>query len=525
MNDFQHKVISILANRAPVWIVGGAVRDAILGLDCGDIDLATPLSTEDAEMLLRQEGFTPRTIGMRFKTLSVFEEKSRVDIIQIDSPEKDALRRDFTINALYREAPDGKIIDPLSGLQDLKEKRLKACGDAGDRFNEDPVRILRMIKFAVRFGLDIEQNTWEKAKELLSRLNLVSKERITAELAAILTLDEAEKAVRMLESLGYWQMFVPELARLKGIVQNRYHSLDVWEHTLAVFRSTPPDLFLRLAGLFHDVGKWETASRECFLAGTVAYRNGLYSIDKFKIISTRSKGELDYRLKPYINRKIKILGARLDHYPDTVQFKSVITGDTAEKGLTYKEDGKRHFLNHEKAGALLTAEILKRYSFAMFFDGSGQRRELQLLKLIENHMRATLAFMPEFRGEKVRKPLQERVRELVWEVCWNGREYNLQNIHDFVLLWQADYQAGKIHDDMQNRTFERIKKELISAAHWQQDNLNKLNWDLFQEYVRRKGITGETLGRLKETVRSLAMKEMAAELNEGLLNRALKLLK
>jgi len=520
MNDFQHKVISILADRTLVWIVGGAVRDAVLGIDCGDIDLATLLPMEDAETLLRQEGFTPRTIGMRFKTLSVFQEKSRVDIIQIESPEKDALRRDFTINALYQEPAGGRIIDPLSGLRDLNERRLKSCGDAGERFDEDPVRILRMIKFAVRFGLDIEQNTWEKAKELLPRLNLVPKERTTAELAAILTLDEAEKAVRMLENLGYWQGYAPELARLKGIVQNQYHSLDVWEHTLAVFRATPPDLFLRLAGLFHDIGKWETASRECFVRGRLTYRLGSYFIEGYRLIGLRGGRELDHKIKSLIGKDITILGTRLDHHPDIVQFKKIAAEEAAERGLIYKLKGKRHFLNHEKASATMLERILKRYTFSMFFSSSGQSRERDLIKLVGNHMQATLAFMPEFRGEIAKRSFKDRAAELTWKICWDGRDYKLQHIHDFVILWKADFNAKKVHDEAQNKTLERVLGELISTALWQNENLSRMGWEPLYSYASARGLEGERLGRFKELVTVKAMLEMDISLNEVFLNKA-----
>jgi poly(A) polymerase len=368
-----------------------------------------------------------------------------------------------------------------------------------------------MIRFAVRDQMNIDEQTWNEAKDQVSLLVSVARERVTAEFAEILVLEGAEDAIRMLEQIGYWDVFVPELARLRGIVQNQYHSLDVWEHTLAVFRNTPQDLFLRLAALFHDVGKWEVASKECYLGGKLEFENNQYWIDDYQIIGTRGKGELEYKLKPYIGKDLKILGAQLDQYPETVQLKKVLTGEQIIRGITAVENGKRHFLNHEKASGKILEDILQRYSFSMFFDGGGQKREKNLIKLVENHMRATLVFMPEFRGESAKRPFRYRAAELVWEICWDGREFELQNIHDFVVLWKADFEAGKVHSEEQNKRFEDIRKELMAIALWQQENLPNVDWDSFREFTEKEGLTGPRLGRFKDFVRARLMKEMAAQ--------------
>lgn len=520
MNDFQQKVITILSEYSPVWIVGGAVRDKLLGKPFRDLDLVSAVQLEKAEAVLLENGYSPKKLGRNFDTLSIFQDDSRVDLVQADDFKQDAWRRDFTINAIYLNPLTEELFDPFSGSKDLKNRILKCCGNPEDRFREDPVRILRMIKFAVQYEMEIEKETWEEARDLAAFLVSVSKERVTAELAEILILEQAEKAVRLLAEMGYWDVFVPELARLKGIVQNQYHSLDVWEHTMAVFRNTPQDLFLRLAALFHDVGKWEVASRECYVAGRLENRNNNFWIDSYKIIGTRGSKELDYKLKPFLGKEIKILGARLDEYPETVQLKRVLSGEQVSRGLTYVENGKRHFLNHENASSRILAEILQRYSFAMFFEGAGQKREQELLTLVENHMRATLTFMPEFRGGESRRSFKDRAAELVWVVCWDGRNFELQNIHDFVVLWKADYMAGKVHSESQNALFEKILGELISIALWQQESLPKIDWRIFMEYASAQNVTGQNLGRFKDFVRAKAMKERQQELNQLFLKKA-----
>jgi tRNA nucleotidyltransferase/poly(A) polymerase len=520
MNEFQKKAIDILAEHSQVWILGGAVRDKLFGRDYQDIDLASPMQLEKAEIILRENGYKPQKLGRNFATLSLFGEGSRIDIVKVDNLKQDALRRDFTINAIYMNPYSDEIFDPLAGRKDLIDRRLKCCGNPEDRFKEDPVRILRMIKFAVKYEMEIEKETWDEAKDLVAFLVTVPKERVTSELVEILLLEQAEKAVRLLEGIGYWDVFVPELARLKGIVQNQYHALDVWEHTMAVFRNTPQDLFLRLAGLFHDIGKWEVASRECYLAGRLEQTGNDFRINNFKISGTRGSNQLNYQLKPLVGKEVKILGARLDEHPDIVQFKRILRNEQVSRGLSYVENGKRHFLNHEKASSKILAEILPRYSFAMFFEGAGQKREQELLKLVENHMRATLTFMPEFRGEESRRTFKDRAAELVWDVCWDGRNFELQNIHDFVVLWKADFLAGKVHSESQRVLFEQIFRELIIIALWQQENLPKIDWLVFREYAVTQGITGQSLGRFKDFVRAKAMKEGQFKLDSLFLKKA-----
>lgn len=520
MDDFQRKVIDILSEHSPVWIVGGAVRDKILGLEAHDIDIVCSVQSEKVENILREKGLNPLKLGVRFNTISLFEKGDRIDIVYADDLRVDAQRRDFTINAMYWNPYSNEIFDPLLGKKDLSEKVLRTCGNPEKCFREDPVRILRMVKFAVQYQMVIEKNTREEAVDLIALLVTVSKERVTAELAEILILDEAETAIKMLDKIGYLDVFIPELARLKGIVQNKYHSLDAWEHTLMVFRNTPQDLFLRLAGLFHDIGKWEVASRECYLVGKLRYVDNNYYIGEYKVIGTKGTMNLGAKLHPFLGKDIKILGARLDHFPETVQFKRVLKRENERGGLTFVENGKRHFLNHEKASAEILSDILKRYSFSMYFDGEGKRREEELLKLVEKHMVGTLAFMPEFRGEQTKGGFINRAAELVWEICWDGRGFGLHRIHDYIALWKADYEAGKIHSEDQNQMFEKIIDQLITIALWQKKKLSNINWEGFRKFIVAQGLKGQNIRRFQDFIRVEIMKEMQEELDQAFFQKA-----
>lgn len=248
---FQQEVLKRLSELSPVYIVGGAVRDAQLGIPSNDVDAVTALPLQQIEENLANWGYSPHVIGAHQPTVSLFREKERVDISVFSGEvETDALRRDFTLNAIYQDVMTGQIKDPLSGLQALREKRLRACGRAQDRFKEDPLRILRLVRLAIRYDLEIEQETWQAAYDNLSLLQGVSVERVTEEFGRILILKEIDKALVLLDDLGYIKSYIPELARLKGLKQNPCPTKDAWEHTRQVVKNAPPRVLLRLAALF-----------------------------------------------------------------------------------------------------------------------------------------------------------------------------------------------------------------------------------------------------------------------------------
>ncbi|MDR3584080.1 MAG: HD domain-containing protein [Desulfosporosinus sp.] len=256
---FQQEILNRLSELGPVFIVGGAVRDAQLGVPSKDVDAVTALSLPEIAIKLSDWGYTPHLIGANQQTVSLFRGTERLDISVFSGElETDALRRDFTMNAMYQDVRTGEIKDPLNGLHDLHARRMKACGCATDRFQEDPLRILRLIRLAVGYGFEIESETWQAALDHVPQIRKVSLERVTEELGRILILKEIDRALGLLDDLGYFQTYIPELTRLKGLEQNLDHPKDAWDHTLLVVKNTPSRVLLRLAALFHDLGKWET---------------------------------------------------------------------------------------------------------------------------------------------------------------------------------------------------------------------------------------------------------------------------
>ncbi|MDP4125930.1 MAG: CCA tRNA nucleotidyltransferase [Bacillota bacterium] len=497
---FQQEILERLSDLGQLYIVGGAVRDAQLGIPSKDVDAVTSLPLEEIEKRLLDWGYVPHTIGAHLQTVSLFKGTERLDIAPFSGEvEKDALRRDFTLNAIYQDVHTGKIIDPLGGLQDLYEKRLKACGRAEERFSEDPIRILRLVRLAVRYGFVIDQETWQVAVDHISWLHKVSTERVTQELARILVLEDVDKALGLLDDLGYWQDYIPELARLKGLVQNRYHTKDAWEHTRHVVRNSPDRLLLRLAALFHDIGKWETASRECYICGIMRLTHRGYQVEEYKLLN--SKKNFDQ----WRNMHVEIHGGRLDNRPDTIVVKRIrLAQFTQEKPLKMVPEGKRHFLQHEKASARLVKEILPRFQWSMVLPG-GNKGERELEYLVGHHMLGNLTFTNDLKGGLAHSRVVNKTRRFAWEVGWNGKAYNSQRVEDLLDLWRADFLGGKQVAEETIERFVWIQGEIRRECVFLDERDKRLSWVYFSEFAHKKDLEGERYGWFKEQVRRQVM--------------------
>jgi poly(A) polymerase len=261
-----------------LYLVGGSVRDALLpgvGTDESDIDLTTDARPDEIERIVRGWADDVWTQGARFGTIGcrkdgrVYEitthraevyvpESRKPEVTYGDDIELDLSRRDFTVNALALRLPDMALIDPFDGLGDLAAGRLRTPLDPEISFGDDPLRMLRAARFAARFSLEPDPVLVDAVLKMHGRLSIVSAERIRDELDKILLVDVPSQALWFVVRTGLAGQFFPELPGL-ALEQDPIHRhKDVLAHTLAVVDKTSKNRLLRLAALFHDVGKPKT---------------------------------------------------------------------------------------------------------------------------------------------------------------------------------------------------------------------------------------------------------------------------
>ncbi|MCI8275673.1 MAG: CCA tRNA nucleotidyltransferase [Lachnospiraceae bacterium] len=254
------------------YAVGGCVRDTILGRKPEDWDITTSARPEQVKRLFRRTADT----GIKHGTVTVLLEKCGYEVTtyRVDGEYEDARhpkevaftaslsedlkRRDFTINAMAY-SPKLGLIDEFQGMEDLRRGIIRAVGNAGERFTEDALRMLRAVRFSAQLGFAVEEKTAEAVREMAPRLSLISKERIQAELEKLLLSDHPEYIKRACE-IGITAVVMPEFDRIMETPQrNRYHDLSVGEHTLKALRHVRADHLLRWTMLLHDFGKPEAS--------------------------------------------------------------------------------------------------------------------------------------------------------------------------------------------------------------------------------------------------------------------------
>lgn len=264
-----HPLFSALGADAEPYLVGGALRDAALGIQPLDIDVAVRLAPSAVQERLARAGLRSYATGLRHGTVTaLLSDDTPVEITTFrlpnrenaplfsDSIETDLSGRDFTINALAFNPLSGEIIDPFKGLDDLRADTLRSVGDPHERFCEDPLRILRMVRFGHAAGRTVDSATQRAGHALVDRISSVSVERIREELIHILCSPHPRNGFYALRDLEALPLILPELMPSIGCDQNRWHIEDVFNHTLSVIeRTAPSDRILRLTALFHDTGK------------------------------------------------------------------------------------------------------------------------------------------------------------------------------------------------------------------------------------------------------------------------------
>jgi poly(A) polymerase len=277
-------------NGFEISLVGGPVRDAVLGKLVKDLDLTTNAKPEEIQKCLKGWADSIWDVGIKFGTVGAkvkdyvfeittyrteqYEDTSRKPSVEFGKTlEEDLARRDFTINAMALRLPNFELVDIYNGLTDLNNKILRTPLDAQISFSEDPLRMLRAARFMSKLDLKPQADLVEAMKTLAERLKIVSMERINDEFNKLLLTDKPRPGIELLVETGVAEHFLPELPALKLEIDEHHHHKDVYQHSLTVLDQVidletkhqpqiEADLVLRIAALLHDIGKPKTRKFE-----------------------------------------------------------------------------------------------------------------------------------------------------------------------------------------------------------------------------------------------------------------------
>src|ERR1700694_2353818 len=272
-------------------LVGGCVRDLLLGLEPADYDVTTDATPEQVVTLF------PESIaaGAQFGVILIPRDGLKVEVATFRSdvgysdgrhpdsvvysktPQEDVQRRDFTINGLLMRHDNGEVLDCLGGQADLEAKVIRAIGEPEHRFTEDKLRMMRAVRFAARFGFEIEAETFRAIRRHVSEIHQVSPERLREELTKLLTEGSARQAFELLDETWLLQQVLPEIGAMKGVEQPpQFHPEgDVWIHTRLMLEGLPKDASPTLAWgvLLHDVGKPPTFQSAAETGDRIRFNN------------------------------------------------------------------------------------------------------------------------------------------------------------------------------------------------------------------------------------------------------------
>ncbi len=281
--EVQNIAQKLQGNKFQAFLVGGCLRDLLIKRIPKDWDIATDARPEEIQKIFPESIYENRfgTVGIKtesedeklkivevttFRIEGKYTDKRHPDeVVFAKTIYEDLSRRDFTINAIAFDFKTKKIIDPYEGRKDLKKGIIRAVGNPRERFEEDALRLMRAVRFAVELDFEIEDQTAQAIKEKSGLLEMIAKERIRDELVKIIMTPQAAKGIILLEDLGLLRYIIPELREGIGVTQNKHHIYTVFDHNIRALNYAAEknySLEVRLASLLHDVGKPRTKKGE-----------------------------------------------------------------------------------------------------------------------------------------------------------------------------------------------------------------------------------------------------------------------
>ena len=307
-------------NGFQIYLVGGAVRDGILGIETKDFDFTTDASSEDSIKMLNKNDYKTTEIGRAFGTIETtvgdysihittyredkYNKDSRKPEIKTSGElETDLRRRDFTVNAIAYDINNSEIIDPHGGLKDLSEGLIRTPDTADISFSDDPLRMLRACRFVSTHGFTPNNELFKAISKNVERIEIVSTERIRDEFTKLLTGKEPSLGLKAFVESGLSELIMPELNELKIEVDPKHHHKDVYEHTMVVLDRVSPTLISRMSALLHDIGKPKTKGIE----------NGKVHFRHHEVVGAKMSKKILKRLK-YDNETIKKVSLLVENH-------------------------------------------------------------------------------------------------------------------------------------------------------------------------------------------------------------------
>jgi poly(A) polymerase len=498
MDDFQtrlsqpllKRIIALLPQEVPVYLVGGAIRDILLDRRNYDLDFVTQGDAlKIARRLADDLGGAYFALDSVRKVARVVLKPDneiincsrRVDISAYQGVDlyHDLMGRDFTINAMALDVHNTtSLIDPCGGAQDLIKKRLRACGP--DSFIDDPVRVLRAVRFSVDLGLHIMQDTFQRMRGAVPRLTQISAERLRDELFRILANSRAATSLRLLEKLGALEYLLPELCRLKEVQQSPPHVMNAWDHTLDVI-SRLEDL-LEALGISYDPDKASNLSM-----GLVVLHLGRYRQQICEHLANALNPDRPHRGLFFL--------ASLYH---DVGKASTQTTDAS---------GKVQFIGHDRIGS----QMVEKRGQALKLSNLEITR---LTTIVNHHMRPSLLSHPE------EAPSRKAIYRFFRDTGTAGVDICILSLADILATY-----GPTLPVDRWTRHLEVVRRLLDAWWEKREDNVFPASLVNGNDLMKALGLnSGPLVGYLLESVREAQINKEVHDQHEAI-DLAKKLLK
>jgi poly(A) polymerase len=401
------------------YLVGGCVRDILLGRKPADYDVATDATPDRVQQLF------PRSlaVGARFGVIIVLEDGDGDDSTQVEvatfrsdigysdgrhpdrvvyatTPQEDVRRRDFTINALMLDPDTNEVLDFVGGRDDLNAGIIRAIGQAEERFREDKLRMVRAVRFAARFGYAIEPATFEAIRKLAPEIRQVSAERIRDELTKLLTEGSARRGFELLDESKLLPELLPEISRMKGVEQPpQFHPEgDVWIHTLMMLEGLAAGCSITLAWgvLLHDVGKPPTFTPPAGPSGRIRF-------DQHVEVGTRMAEEICRRLR-FSNEDTEQIAALVANH---LRFKDAPQMKPSTLKRFVRLDRFEEHLELHRLDCLSSHRNLDNYNYVRKFLAETPPEEVRPPRLITGEDLKDMGFQPSVRFKEILRAVED----------------------------------------------------------------------------------------------------------------------